>query len=80
MSRVAERSDAGLRGAFVESGLQSDLAVAQLPRLFLGEFALVLVGHFWTEPRSRVLGVFLSLSDEQTRPMSISIRVKSISI
>ena len=60
MSRVAERADAGLIGALVEAGLETDVALVGA-QLLLAELALVLLRHFRPESRTRVLRVLLSL-------------------
>ena len=65
MSRVAERSDSGLGGALVESGLKADLSFTQCSRLFLAELAFVLVGHFRSQTRAAILRMLLSLRNRQ---------------
>lgn len=60
---VAEAAVAGLRRALVVAHLQVQLALVRA-QLFLGELALVLVGHLGAEPGAGVLGVLLGLRQE----------------
>lgn len=60
MSRVAEAAVSGLAGTLVEAHLQAEVTLAR-PQLVIRESPLVFVGHLWSQPGSRVLGVQLSL-------------------
>lgn len=64
MTRVAHAAVAGLRGALVEAHLQVHLTLAGA-QLFLGERALVLVGHLGAQRRASVLRVLLRLRAPQ---------------
>ena len=57
---VTEGSDSCLTGSFVVSCLQADVTLVGA-QLLVGEFALVLLGHFRAQPRSRVFRMFLRL-------------------
>jgi len=63
VSSVAEGSDAGLTGAFVVTGLQTDVPFVGAQLLF-GELTLVLFGHFRTQTRTSVLRMLLSESTQ----------------
>ena len=67
---VAEGSNSRLRGSFVESGLQSNLAVAHLSQQVFVEFAFVLLGHFRPDSRPLVLRMLLSLQANKKKIMS----------